>query len=116
MSYGYSSQSRAAFWKGAMGIAISHKMCCFRKTHTLDIVSPVSIAILNQNPHQKQGSVPKFHFGIQLPFYSLISAYLENRNSVELAACGSWGGFTRIEHLLERNQEGPTFQNQVESP
>ena len=99
-----------------MGLAISHRLCSFRKTHTLDTVSPVSTAVLNQNSHQKHGSVPKVHFGIQLPFYSRISPYLENRNSVKLAACGSWGGFTRNEHLLESNQEGPTFQYQVESP
>ena len=116
MSYGYSSQSRAASWKGATGIAISHRMCSSRKTYTLDTVSPVSIAILDQNSHQKHRSVPNFHFGIQLPFYSLISPYLENRDSVELAACGSWGGFTRIEHLHWRIQEGPTFQYQVGSP
>lgn len=57
-----------------------------------------------------------FHFGIQLPFYSLISPYLENRNSVELAACGSWGGFTSTEHLHWRIQGGLTLQDQVESP
>lgn len=99
-----------------MGIAINHRMCSSRKTYTLDTVSPVSIAILDQNSHQKHGSVPKFRFGIQLPFYSLISPYLENRNSVELAACGSWGGFARIEHLHWRIQERPTFHYQVESP
>lgn len=93
-------------------MAISHRMCSSRKTYTLDTVSPVSIAILDQ----KHGSVPKFHFGIQLPLYSLISPYLENRNSVELAVCGSWGDFTRIEHLHWHIQEGPTFQYQVESP
>lgn len=92
-----------------MGIAISHGMCGFRMTHTLGTVSPVPTAILNQNPHLKHGGVSKCHFGIQLLFCSLVFPYLENRNSVEFAACGTWGGLARVDHLLKRLLEGLTF-------